>query len=608
MKKFYLFAISAIIAITAIIFFLHPKVTVTKEKESSERREEEDHMELAIEQDFELTKDLRLNEIPRERLINAMSIKKQRIAARRLKPDIAVTGINWQERGPNNIGGRTRALLFDLNDAANGYKKVWAGSVGGGLWYTNDITATNPSWNKVDDLFENIAITAIAQNPLNPLEMYFGTGEGWFNSDAIRGLGIWKSIDGGATWSRLTSTISFKYINDLLVDKNGNLYASVKQQFSSDPFGIQKSSDGGTTWTNVLGTNSGVNLPGGDLELAANGDVYATLGASGRTGVIYRSDFTAHGTSTGDVSTWVNISPSGTSAFRIELACAPSNANIVYALFQASTSGNCNSIQRYDASANSWTAKSVPTIVDQGDNSNFTRGQAWYDLIAAVDPNNENSLYIGGIDALRSDDGGSTWTQMTSWSLFNAPAFTAAQNVHADQHAIAYSPGSSSVAVWGTDGGIFYTADANTTGSKPNFLDKNSGYNVIQYYSTAIHPTNPNYFLAGSQDNGTQKYTAAGINTTIEASDGDGGYCFIDQNNPNIQITSTVYNNYYLSTDGGNTFTDRYFNNYGSFINPAAYDAQSQKLYAANLVNSAAGINTFFVGKILPAEEARHHL
>ncbi|MEP7252987.1 MAG: sialidase family protein, partial [Ginsengibacter sp.] len=538
MKKIYIVAISAIILSIALIFFLSPKILVKKVKETSEKREEEDHMELAIQQDFELTKDLRLNEVPRERLINAMSIKKQRIAARGLQPDVAVTGINWQERGPNNIGGRTRALLFDLNDAANGYKKVWAGSVGGGLWYSNDITAANPSWNKVDDLFENIAITAIAQNPLNPQEMYFGSGEGWYNSDAIRGLGIWKSTNGGATWSRLTSTISFKYINDLLVDKNGNLYAAIKQQFSSDPFGIQKSADGGVTWTNVLGTYSGVNLPGGDLELAANGDVYATLGASGRTGVIYRSDFTANGATTGDVSTWANISPSGTSAFRIELACAPSNANIVYALFQASTSGNCNSIQRYDASTNSWTAKTVPTIVDQGGNSNFTRGQAWYDLIAAVDPNNENSLYIGGIDALRSDDAGSTWTQMTSWSLYNAPAFTAAQNVHADQHAIAYLPGSSSIAIWGTDGGIFYTADANVAGSKPAFLEKNSGYNVTQYYSAAIHPTNPNYFLAGSQDNGTQIYTVAGINNTTEASDGDGGYCFIDQNNPNIQITS----------------------------------------------------------------------
>ncbi len=592
MKNFYLFLAGGIILITAILFFIPSNAPLHPEKKLTEKEETEDRMDLAMQQDFELTKDLKLNDVPRERLINAMDIKTQRISAAAFK-DVAVTGINWQERGPNNVGGRTRALLFDLNDAANGYKKVWAGSVGGGLWYTNDITAASPSWNKVNDLFENIAVTAITQNPLNPQEMYFGTGEGWYNFDAARGLGIWKSSDGGANWTRLNSTLSFKYVNDLLIDKNGNLYAAVKQQYLADGYGIQKSIDGGATWTSVLGLYAGNPLPGGDLELAANGDVYATLGASGRTGVVYRSDYAVNNTTTGDVGTWTDISPAGTSAFRVELACAPSNSNIVYALFQSATSGDCGSIQRYDASTNTWTTKTVPTIVDQGDNSNFTRGQAWYDLIAAVDPNDENVLYIGGVDALRSDDAGVTWTQMTTWSLYNAPAFTSAQNVHADHHAIIYSPGSSSIAIWGTDGGVAYTSNANVTGSKPTFFNKDLGYNVTQYYSAAIHPTNPNYFLAGSQDNGTQKYTAAGINSTTSASDGDGGFCFIDQLNPNIQITSTVYNNYFISTNGGNTFSGRYFNNYGSFINPAAYDAQSKKLYAANLVNAFSSINTF---------------
>ncbi len=601
MKK-NLLSVFLLAAIVAVVFLL---LNISRSELSKsgpgEKSAEQDRIDLAMQQDFELTKDLSLNAVPRERLLNAMEIKNTRIAQQDNNPLRAVTGINWQERGPVNIGGRTRAVLFDLNDAANGYKKIWAGSVAGGLWYTNDITAVAPVWNKVNDLFDNIAITSIVQNPANKQEMYFATGEGWFNGDAVQGLGIWKSTDGGVNWTRLVSTANFNYINDLLIDGNGNLLAAVRERVNAAK-GIFRSTDGGNTWTPTLGGLINTNTPyGADIELAANGDVYACLGTINTGGGIYISDFSINGANTGAPGTWTDITPNsagtivgGGGWYRVELACAPSNANIAYALFQsANNSGNCSSIQQYNRSTNSWSVKTVPTIVDQGSNSNFTRGQAWYDLVAAVDPNDFNSLYIGGVDALRSNDGGSTWTQMTSWSLFGAPAFSSAQNVHADHHVIAYAPGSSSRAVWGTDGGIAYTVNANVIGTKPTFTNKNSGYNVTQFYSVAAHPSSANYFLGGTQDNGTQRFNAAGINSTVEVTGGDGGFCHIDQDNPNIQISSYVYNNYFVSTDGGTNFSSRNFNNYGSFINPTDYDNLGKKLYAANLVNSFSNINTF---------------
>jgi hypothetical protein len=557
----------------------------------------QDRIDLAMQQEFELTKDLSLNTVPRERLVQAETYRRTLIEkAAASRTTTAVPGLVWQERGPSNVGGRTRALLFDLNDAANGYKKVWAGSVGGGLWFTNDITVASPVWNRVDDLFENMAITAIVQNPANPQEMYFGTGEGWFNSDAIRGLGIWKSTNGGASWTRLSSTANFSYVNDLLIDNAGNLYAAVRQYYGSDAAGVQKSTNGGTSWTQVLGSPVfGSNNRGADLELAANGDIYATLGTTGSNGGVYQADFAVHGTATGNAGTWTNITPNTTGTIatpasfwhRIELAPAPSNGNIVYALFQGSGSNNCTSIQRYDKATNTWSVKTVPTIIDQGSNSNFSRGQAWYNLTAAVDPANENSFYIGGIDALRSDDGGTSFTQMTTWSLYMATGFNANQNVHADQHAIVFAPGSSARALWGSDGGVHYTANANiAAGSKPTFSSKNTGYNVTQYYACAMSPTLSNVFLAGAQDNGTQKFSSAGINATSQASGGDGGFCHIDQDNNNIQITSYVYNNYYISTNGGASFASRSFGNTGGFINPTDYDNTANILYAGNTAGS----------------------
>jgi len=532
----------------------------------------QDRIDLAIQYEYEITKDPSLNAVPRERLLTAEQVLEARLNTQR--PNGAVTGITWQERGPNNVGGRTRALIFDLNDAANGYKKIWAGGVGGGLWYTNDITAATPTWNKVNDFMENLAITSIAQNPANPQEIYVGTGEGWFNSDAIRGLGIWKTTNGGSTWTQLASTnnSNFYYVQKIVIDGTGKLYVCTRDG------GLQKSTNGGTSWTKILGTGI-AGCPhnnAADVEIAANGNIYCSFGIFS-TGKIYRS--------TDEGSNWNDITPA--SARRIELACAPSDDNTVYALFQSASTNDCNAIQRYNASSNTWTACTVPTIIDQGSNSNFTRGQAWYDLVAAVDPNNADRVYIGGVDALRSDNGGSTWTQMTTWSLFNATGFTSAQNVHADQHAIVYAPGSSSRAIWGTDGGVDYTANADVAiPSKPIFVDKNNGYNVTQYYACAIHPTNTNYFLAGAQDNGTQKFTTAGINSTTNASGGDGAFCHIDQDNPNIQITSYVYNNYYISTNGGTSFTSRSFANTGGFINPTDYDDAANIMYGGNTAGS----------------------
>jgi hypothetical protein len=438
--------------------------------------------------------------------------------------------------------------------------------------------------------------------------MYFGTGEGWFNIDAIRGFGIFKSIDGGSTWNRLTATTAnFKYVQDLLIDRNGNLFASTSQAVSTDLGGIFKSTDKGSTFTQVLGSLNGgfgSSARGADLEMGSNGDIYATLGTSGSNGGIYASNYSTNTTATGNAGTWVNITPNATGTIatpsslwqRIEIACAPSDTNVVYALFQGRNSDNCTSIQRFNKQTNSWSVKTVPTIIDQGNNSNFTRSQAWYDLVAAVDPNNADRLYIGGIDALRSINGGNSWTQMTTWSLSSATGFTSAQLVHADQHAIIYAPASSSRAIWGTDGGIHYTINADTAAGKPIFNARNNGYNVTQYYGVAMHPTLTNYFLAGAQDNGSHKFTSAGINAVQTATGGDGMFSHIDQNNGNIQITSYTNNNYYISIDNGATFSSRSFSNTtGSFVNPTDYDNNKKVLYAFNTAAVAATDSTPFV-------------
>ena len=560
-------------------------------EESGEESESDKIQNIAdrFQQEYDMTHDPILNAVPTKRLLKAKKVIREYFKRRAAIPEI-----EWQERGPWNVGGRTRAILIDAADNTN--NTIFAGGVAGGLWRTTNFMDESPVWVPINDLFENLAITCIVQDTANTNILYFGTGEGWFNGDAVRGLGIWKSIDGGISWSQLSSTnnSNFHYVMDLLIDANSNLYAATRNA------GVQRSTDGGSSWNQVLGNAIGVGTSNraADLELADNGDLYASLGVFS-TGSMYISPAT-NGMNTGATGTWVDRSPSSSGCRRIEIACAPSDASRAYVICHSSSSSNCDSIYRTDNSGTTWTRYKAPLIYDQGSNSNFTRGQAWYDLIAAVDPNDEDLLYIGGVDALRSNDGGSTWEQITTWSTFASGPLGAAQNVHADHHAIVFLPGSSTQAIWGTDGGIDYTDDLGNSNVLPTFAEKNTGYNVTQFYACAMHPNAQDpYLLAGSQDNGTQKFEGLGMNITSTATGGDGGFCFIDQDNPNIQITSYVRANYFLSLNGGINFSTLYSDTIGLFINPTDYDDDENVLYFAydpgeyGRITDIGGSNTF---------------
>ncbi|MCX6231595.1 MAG: GEVED domain-containing protein [Bacteroidetes bacterium] len=545
----------------------------------NDEEEESDRPDLAMEQDFLMTVDPVTKVVPYEKLAIA-----NKEVEKLFKKKAPISGITWQERGPNNVGGRTRALMFDPNDANK--KKVWAGGVSGGLWFTSDITATTPTWNHVNDFWDNLIVTCIAFNPANTQEFYVGTGEGWFNADAQRGGGIWKTTDGGSTWTNITSTFPgaynsgshFDYVNKIVIKTDGTIFAATRGYYTNTG-GIMRSTDGGANWTRVLTQYvSGTYRDwGADIEIASNGDLYASMGISS-LGKVYKSINVNNGGS----GTWTDLSANIVmgNAKRVELACAPSNSNIIYAVAQGG-SGN-QDVEWFKKSIDggtTWTSLSIPVMVD-GSGDYFTRSQAFYDLIIAVHPTNPSLVIVGGIDLHRSLDGGASWSGISHWyGGYSKP------EVHADQHAIIFRPGYTNEMLFGNDGGIFYSTDAGNSASTPSFASKNTSYNVTQFYACATkNEVNSNYFLAGAQDNGSQKFTMPQIGSTTEASGGDGAFCHIDQLNSNIQITAYTNNNLYRSLDGGITFPSLTSDASGLFINPSDYDSQRKILYltAAN--------------------------
>ncbi len=527
------------------------------EAEEEEEMSKETRIEKAMEQEFEMTRDLSTNEVPRERLLQAKRyMGTLQIAAQ----ERASVPLVWEERGPDNVAGRTRAILMDMNDPTG--KRVFAGGVGGGLWRTDDIQVENPTWVPIDDFFDNIAIVSMAQDPSNPDLMYFGTGEGFFNADAIRGLGIWKSSNGGLDWEQLPSTnnSSFRYVQKIVINDQGEIFAGTRA-------GLFKSFDQGASWDLRLGEDEENSLTDrvADIEIASDGDIYAAMGLMGTDG-IYKSE--------NNGSSWEKLTTDlpFEGYERIEIGCAPSNPERVYALFQDGGSNGCSFIFRTDNGGENWTSVTVPDALGM---DNFARNQAWYDLSIGVDPNNEDRVFIGGVDLHATTDGGNNWVQVSQW--FGGAGM---QYVHADQHTVVFKPGSSDIALFGNDGGVFYTENASSF--IPTIENRNSGYNVTQYYACAMRPeAGSNVFLAGAQDNGTQKYEDPGMNSTVRVTGGDGMFCHIDQENGNVQITSYVYNNYRVSLNGGNGFENRNYDDTGRFVNPTDYDSNDKNLYCA---------------------------
>jgi hypothetical protein len=549
-----------------------------REEEEQGGMSKQDRMDLAMKQEFQMTVDPATGTVPRERLLIAHDtlVARQFRNNQSLRTSASISGINWTERGPNNWSGRTRAIWVDMNDATK--KTVWAGSVGGGLWKTTDITVASPAWTPVNDLFTNLAITGIAQNPANKQEMYFSTGEAYFNADGIRGLGVFKSSDGGVTWNQLASTNNgnFQYIFRVKVDANGVVFVATFYN------GLYRSTNGGATFTKVLGSGiSGITNSNRcyDIEIAANGDVYSTISygyysASPPNATIHKS------TDGGATFSTALTLPAGMTADRIELSTAPSDANYVYAVVQSTNSDNSLSgIIKTTNAGTTWTTMTLPTDASNP-TPDYASGQSWYDLDITADPNNRDIVYTGGLDLFKSTDGGSSWSQISYWlSGFGY------QYVHADQHLIYFEPGNSNVIYFGNDGGIYRSS--NGTAATPTISFRGAGYRSIQFYGCAMHPTaGSNVYLAGAQDNGSHRFSVAGLGATTNPTGGDGAFCNIDQDQPAYMWTQYIQNQYYFrSTNGGISFTTALqINNKGRFINPSDYDNTANHMYAGDSI------------------------
>lgn len=509
----------------------------------------------------------------------------------------------WIERGPNNVGGRTRTLLFDPNDTSN--KRVFAGGVSGGLWVNEDITDENSAWTRVLNIPGNLSVSCIASDPNDSNILYIGTGE-LYTAGAATGNGLYKSIDAGVSWEYVIGgstgdTIvddqylvpGFYFIQDVIVRDNlgvSEVFIAVGASFwsyggsittflgNSNEYGVYKSIDKGETWTkpDIPTLNDHTQQPN-DFEISSDNKIWlATTGNYyGDSGGAILSSID------GDNFTEIVRIPN---LQRTEIEFSSTDPLKAYVLAEKS-SGDPVIYKTTDAFVTDPVAVSLPndsdTDITSGD---FTRGQSFYNLMIEVDPTDDDILYVGGINLFRSINGADSWNQISKWHVSKPGDYSV---VHADQHAMTFRPENSNEAVFGNDGGVYFTNNLSSAGSSSAaFVKMVEDYNVTQFYTGAIAPTvAEEYFLGGTQDNGTpllNNSSKTGPDSSVDISGGDGAACFVDQVGESYLIVSYVYNNSYglfdFSLEEWRTINSD-DNNDGDFINQADLDSNLDILY-----------------------------
>ncbi len=419
----------------------------------------------------------------------------------------------------------------------------------------------------------------------------------WKSTDAgMTWTNIFGGYEGFTTASGVGLVNGIFYVNDIVArDNNGTteLYAAVagKQYFdASSPNNVQgvveqglyKSTDGGDSWSRFNITHNDFSYKNPcDIELDINNNIWFTttsnaLGNSG--GDIYRS-------TDGVTFDLIRTIPG---ASRTELEPSSTDPNRFWVAVSIGNQGRLFTTNDAFATEANFTAMNTPVDEDTATipATDYTRGQAFYDLPIESDQN--GNVYIGGINLFVSSTNGVLWTQISEW--YNISGF-AASLVHADQHAIVFRPGTNDTeAVFGNDGGVYYSSNiANAPGSVNNIQPRNRNYNTTQFYYGAIDGSSTADNMGGGlQDNGTMFIVGAeeGANGFNEERGGDGAFTEIDDSGL-YAILSSPGNNHYLygfpSLASGLQISE---NGGGNFINEAELDKNLDILY----VNASAGI------------------
>lgn len=419
---------------------------------------------------------------------------------------------NWTPMGPiafpsNMVGqpggiARTTTIEFHPTNV----NRIYAGAPAGGLWVSND---AGVSWTTNTDFLPTLGVSAIAIDPVTPTTIYIGTGDK--DGGDASGLGVYKSINDGATFTVSNTGMGNRTVHSLVMDPN-----NVNVIIAATTNGIYRSVNAGANWTQVL----------------ASGTTYQVDYQPGSNSVIYAINATNFYVSTDDGATWGAGVPIATSA-RGAFATSPADPNSIWVVKDV----GINPVFRSTNGGASFTSVQTDgkVLLNGSCAGTGAGGQGWYDICIAVDPLDVNKVYVGGVSLWKSADSGVNFSIMACWSSM-------ATNVHADHHCLNWSPHYPNRLYICNDGGVYFTDNATS------FSNISSGIAASLIYRVGLSANDPDMIVAGFQDNGMLISRQPNWYITVG---GDGLECAIDPTDNNYQYGSYVNGVIRRSTNGG---------------------------------------------------------
>ncbi len=424
-------------------------------------------------------------------------------------PGPAFGNMSWRAIGPALTGGRVTSVA----GSATNTKLYFIGAAGGGVWKSDN---SGQTWDAVFDKQGVGAIGAVTIDPTNDDVVWVGSGEANPRNDVSYGDGVYKTTDGGDTWTNV-GLKGTKYISRILVDpRNHNhvIVGALGDVFADSPErGVYVTDDGGRTWKQTLsvGPESGAS----DLAMDAQNPsvVYAGIWKFQRRPWTFVSGGTEDGIykSTDGGATWIKLEGHGLPQYpigRIGLAVAPSDGNRVYAVIESKD----GVLWRSDDAGANWAKVSDDTQVD---------ARPFYFSHVAVDPKNPNKVYAVSFQVMLSTNAGKNFKAV-------------ADQVHSDFHAIWIAPNDPTRIILGNDGGYVLTLD----GGANWFFSANVP--IGQVYRVGLGSDNPYSVCAGLQDNNgwcgpSNSLDPSGIQNKywINAVGGDGTWALVEPDDPN---------------------------------------------------------------------------
>jgi photosystem II stability/assembly factor-like uncharacterized protein len=517
-----------------------------------------------------------------------------------------VSAGNWIPVGPfsipNNLTGylengigRINCIAFHPTDPSTYY----AGVAQGGVWKTTD---NGQTWMPLTDQLPITRVSDIDINPLNPNEMYISlcdfeyVGIGLFMSGRKRhthyGLGVYKTIDGGITWTPTGLSFNLQQGDASLIREVIIHPTNTNNLVACGVNGVYTSSDAGQSWNKTLDS-----LMWDMIQDPASPNIlYAASGwlknANDGNAAIYKSiDF-------GQTWTMLNTGfpPTGVIQ-RTKLCIAPSDPNCIYAV-TVDLSGGMQGLYKSIDAGQTWNNMNVGlNLLDYYD-GNGSGGQGTYDLALCVNQTNKDEVYIGGINIWASSDGGQTFNPVSHWTLSFGPT------VHADVHFIKQQPSTGNIFVC-HDGGLSRTSnvvsqtwnDANSGVPWPTqWANLGNGMGVTSFYRLSSSKNATGRIAAGSQDNATFYFDG---NSWSCIFGGDGMDNYLDPLDDNVVLGSSQFGNFYYSTDNGFSslgFYPNVNNELGEWTTPVIADyTQPGTFYVGfeNVVKSVDNGNTW---------------